>query len=34
MYLLESNDNILDIKLFQRLGARFEAVKHFSMQSF
>ena len=27
MYFLESNDNNLDIKSFQRLGASFEAVK-------
>ena len=34
MYFLESNDNNLDIKSFQRLGASFEAVKHLSMQLF
>ena len=34
IYFLESNDNNLDIKSFQRLGASFEAVKHLSMQLF
>ena len=34
MYILESNVNNLDIKLFQRLRASFEAVKYLSMQLF
>ena len=34
MNSLERNDNIWDIKLFQRLGARFETVKHLSIQLF
>lgn len=34
MYFLESKDNILDIKQFQRLGASFETVKHLPVQFF
>ena len=34
MHFLEANDSILDIKLLERLGASFEAVKHLSLQLF